>query len=233
MDKRILTPEIIVNTLKMFPIETQRDLMFGRGFFGIPPVVMVPDSNGERKMLPLDTEENMKIGCELRYQGMLERDITLGYAFYFISKPNRLQMFDFISHIYEIPEPEYTEILKGIWISTEFPHQHPIPKLVALFKRAQSDLLMDEDEKSIYTNLPEVVEVYRGLPDKKAKERGLSWTTDLQKAKWFAKRFNGKECKVLKANINKKHIFLYTDARNERECIVNPVGLKNVKVIAI
>jgi hypothetical protein len=230
IEKRVATPEIIVNVLRMFPLETQRDLLFGRQIFNIPQTIMMPGENGG-VMLHLNTEENMQKACDFRYGHILERNTGIGQVFYFISKPNRLQIFDIITRIYEIPEPEYSTILKNLWTATEFPHQHPIPKLVGLFQRAQRQFLMDENEYKILSDLPHTVTVYRGLPDKKAKVRGLSWTTDFEKAKWFASRFNGKDQKVMKAEIAKKYIFFYNDDRSEHECVVNPRGLKQVSVV--
>lgn len=227
-NKRVATPELIGNVLRMFPLELQRDMIFGRQIFDTPPVITIP-CNGGSKMLMLDTDENIREGCEFRYNNGIEDARSIGDVFYCISKPNRLQFFDIISNIFEIEEPEYSNILKSIWVSTEFPHQHPIPKLIKLFKRAKPELLMTDEEKSVYNNLSEIVEIYRGLPDKRAKLRGLSWTTDYKKAEWFAKRFNGKLSNIYKAQINKKHIFMYTDERKEHECVVNPRGLKNIR----
>lgn len=48
--------------------------------------------------------------------------------------------------------------------------------------------VMDEDEQAALAALPETVEVYRGVGHAAA-VRGLSWTTDHDKAVWFAQRF--------------------------------------------
>jgi hypothetical protein len=69
--------------------------------------------------------------------------------------------------------------------------------------------------------------VYRGIcGDGDAyRPRGLSWTDDLEKAKWFAKfpeeRYKTKfpNCHVYRVRIKKKDVYFYTNDRQEREFI--------------
>jgi hypothetical protein len=235
-EKRVATPEIIIKLLKMFPDNLQCDLLFDRSLFGAPRITMIPDkdsANG-RKMLVLDNTSAIQEALKFRWS-ILSESKSIHELFWHISKPSRLTVFEAINRIIEIPEKEYTSILKDIWISTEFPHQISVPRLVALFERANRTQLMDDSELDAFTKLPEIVTVYRGYSEENVKagmtkRRGISWTTDYEKALWFATRFNHIPT-VLQANAPKKHIYMYTDVRAEKEVVINPATLKNIKTI--
>jgi hypothetical protein len=234
--KQVATPDLIVKLLKMFPDELQCDLLFDRALFGAPRVTMIPDKNNtdNRKMLILDNKDSIKEALNFKWS-ILSKSKSIHELFWHISKPNRLTVFETINHIVEIPEDEYSSMLKDIWLSTEFPHQMSIPRLLALFERANRTQLMDESDLDTFIKFPETITVYRGYSEENVKagmtkRRGLSWTTDYKKALWFASRFNHVPI-VLQAEINKNHIFMYTNTRSEKECVLNPSHLKNVRVI--
>lgn len=229
MTKDEVTVDWMINILRMFPIDTQIGLLFGNGIFGAPHTIILPDGNGT--LLVMNTEENKRKGIEskLQYMGTSK---NVGEVFYHISKPNRLQIFELISRMRGFTEVDYNKILKNIWITTEFPHQMPIQKIVNLFKPTKRDLLMTPDDFTYFNDLPETVTIYRGLMDSKAKVRGLSWTTDPATANWFAKRF-AKNGNMMKSKINKKQVFMFTNERKEYECVVNPRGLQNIEITTI
>jgi len=133
---------------------------------------------------------------------------------------------------WETFEPkEFNQQLKDSWVLTEFPNwASPISNLVFLFKKSKKEKLMTKEELKFYNNLPEVVQVFRGLPDSKTKKRGLSWTNNKKTAEWFANRWKTKG-RVLSGTINKKDIFAVFLDRNESEIVLNPYrlngGLKN------
>ncbi len=75
--------------------------------------------------------------------------------------------------------------------------------------------------------------VYRGISGKGAARRirGISWTGDLEKAIWFAKRFSLEKPTVFKAIISKDLVFVYTNDRKESEFLCDiPRDLKLKKV---
>ncbi|DAC71764.1 MAG TPA: hypothetical protein DSN98_08725 [Thermoplasmata archaeon] len=223
--KRKLTKDLLIITLKMFPDEILKDLLYDRAPLpGMPQVISLPDEG----MVILDSPEKIKKAITFKLN-QLDKAGSVHEIFYWITKPNRLQILQFVTGIYEMEKEEYSKILKDIWMATEFPHQMPIPKLVDMFNQTEAHLLMSEDEMCIYTNLPETVTVFRGVQDKKAKLRGLSWTTEYEVAEWFANRWQ--RGKLYQAEIKKKHIFMFTNGRSEHECVVNPRYLKNVRQI--
>lgn len=149
----------------------------------------------------------------------------------FLHKPYQIELIDLAKESFT--KKDYTEFISDSWTDVEFPHQAGVRRLVRMFKDADAELLRTqcENDKKGYDALPETIIIYRGLQGKKAKCRGLSWTTNLEKAKWFANRFkfNGK---VYQAEISKKDVFFYTDERGEAEVVVNPAKLKKIQVIA-
>lgn len=229
MTKEEVTVDWILKIIRMFPTDTQIGLLFGNGLFGTPHAIILPDGN--HTPLIMDTEEKKKIGIESKLQYMATSQ-NVGEVFYHISKPNRLQIFEITSRMRSYTESDYNKILKNIWITTEFPHQMPIPKIVNLFKPTKRELLMTSEDFAYFNGFPETVTIYRGLMDSKAKVRGLSWTTDPITANWFTKRF-AKNGNLMKAKINKKHIFMFTNERKEYECVINPRGLQNIEATTI
>jgi len=148
----------------------------------------------------------------------------------FLHKPYQIELIDLAKG--RLTKKDYTTLLADAWTDVEFPHQAGVRRLVRMFQMADTELLKSqcENDKKGYDALPENITIYRGLQGKKAKCRGLSWTTDLEKAKWFAKRFafNGN---IFQAEISKKDVFFFTDERNEAEVVTNPYKLKNIKQV--
>jgi hypothetical protein len=108
-----------------------------------------------------------------------------------------------------------------------------IPKDVIsdLLKMADREKLMSlgdplPEDKDTYT-------LYRGIAGKGSARRkyGQSWTGNLEKAKWFAKRLSLEKPMVYQAVVPKDCICFYTDVRNEDEyvCLI-PDKLKLVEV---
>ena len=76
---------------------------------------------------------------------------------------------------------------------------------------------MTEEEYEIYNNLPETFTVYRGVASGR-NAKGMSWTQNLEVAKWFANRFNcGKKGYIQQATANKKDVLAYFNRRDEDE----------------
>lgn len=65
--------------------------------------------------------------------------------------------------------------------------------------------------------------VYRGVSGEEHEERrvrGLSWTTSIDRAREFAKRFDGPDPAVYEAVIEARHVLAYIDWNDEEEFIV-------------
>ena len=188
--------------------------------------VAIPPS----RELVLVTQENYQKIVQKKLDFVIEQvteaDDPLVHLFMLLSCPYRLQ---FLSYIQPYLTPEQLGFILGwTWCKTEFPHQNGISKMVKLFRLCSKETLMDEASRKTFDNIPEILTIYRGIQSKKARIRGLSWTTDLEKAKWFARRFNCNNT-VFEAKIEKKNVFACFDIRGESEVVVNPWCLKEVK----
>ena len=121
------------------------------------------------------------------------------------------------------------EILAGlgnIYVDTENPNGDvnvSVTTLRSWFAKANKKNLMTGDEYKYYNSLLEQITVYRGVGISR-KEKGLSWTQNIEKAKWFANRFNrkGRTGYVVTASISKDEILAYFGRRGEEEIICLP-----------
>ena len=112
---------------------------------------------------------------------------------------------------------DYWDLISWLWQDTECVYENLdtwIELMTLEFSEPQ--LMMNDKEKEVYDNLPEVVRVYRGGVD----DKGLSWSLSREKAEWFANRFDyGYE--VFEKDIKKSDILAYLNGRQEQEIICN------------
>lgn len=197
----------------------------------MPHVIMIPKDGvigNQPEFLIMDTDDKKKMAVDFRMDYLEKQCSNLSQLFWSINKPDRLTLLSLLTGIYSF-NGEYEDILRDAWVSTEFPHQMPIKRLTALFEQADLDKMMDDTEKAKLLALPDEITIYRGLPDQRAKKKGLSWSVNRNKAMWFATRWNSKKARLVTAKINKKNVYMYTDARKEEEVVVNPARLKIIE----
>jgi hypothetical protein len=91
---------------------------------------------------------------------------------------------------------------------------------------------MDAEEREHYFGLPDSLTVYRGVKLRKA-VNGLSWTFDLERAKWFARRWATKEQQSMVAigTVHKKNILAVFLGRNEKEIVSNKVNVQRIAAL--
>lgn len=130
-------------------------------------------------------------------------------------------------------EKEFAQLLALCWIQTEAPNQDvnvSQRELVEMFQNAKTENLMNLDECRKFAELPNELEIYRGVTEKnKDNILAMSWTMKRETAEWFAARFQG-EGKVYKATIRKEDILAVFLGRNEAEVIVDPKNLKDISL---
>lgn len=126
----------------------------------------------------------------------------------------------------------FSELLANAWIRSEMPNVDnsvDIDTLIEWFKEADKDKLMEQEDKEFWDNIPDEIILYRGVgtignPD------GLSWTDSREKAEWFRDRWEkldkANKRYILTANVPKEYILCCFNSRNEREYIVDTLGLK-------
>lgn len=124
-----------------------------------------------------------------------------------------------------------------IWVDSENPNSDvnvPLSEAVKWFRNSNKKILMDEEDFKVYESFPEKVKLYRGIT-KFGNPYGLSWTTNLDTAKWFANRFNINDRDngnyVIEAEVNKEDILAYFSGRNENEVIVDTSNILFKKLV--
>ena len=102
------------------------------------------------------------------------------------------------------------------------------PKAIALFRKVDGRLMMDEEEQEYFDALPDEVTLFRGcninelnyLKKKgNASCLGISWTTDRGVAEFFAFRVGNKDRVVVSVGVKKSSIIAFLNGRKEYECI--------------
>ena len=116
----------------------------------------------------------------------------------------------------------------------EAPHNDPdLSKadLISMFKSADPQSLMDDDEYKQFQTMDDTVTVYRGVTSYNADNvKALSWTLNKETAEWFAQRFD-EDGTVYEAQIGKEHIYAVFNGRNESEVILDPQYLTDITEI--
>ena len=126
---------------------------------------------------------------------------------------------------------DFSEILSDAWIRSENPNldaNFTPNKLLAMFKDADPQVLMDAEEREQLEELDDTVTVYRGVTSYNADNiKALSWTLEYDTAEWFAHRFEEDDT-VYEAQIPKQHIYALFNGRGESEVIVDPKYLTDI-----
>ncbi|WIB65891.1 hypothetical protein [Curtobacterium sp. MCBD17_040] len=122
---------------------------------------------------------------------------------------------------------EVTEVAAGIeqaWTTAEWPARALSVQLwLYLFERVidNGEYLRDAQVRPL-TDLPELLTLYRGATQQHAV--GMSWTDDLDRARWFAGRFNdvgGSTGVVWTVTVPRELVLARFDGRGEREYVLD------------
>lgn len=156
----------------------------------------------------------------LRYRNFIEKSGSIDEILLLITKPYRLQFLDIIQK--GLSPDEMGRLLAGVWVGNECPNNDVIPlsTIIKWFKNASKQSLMYADEFAYYDSLPDEFTVYRGIGSESNK-KGISYTLSLEKAEWFANRFQ-KKGYVLTGTAKKKDVIAYFNRREEQEILIEP-----------
>lgn len=124
---------------------------------------------------------------------------------------------------HEMTDAEYWEAVGDVWTDTENLWQwHELVPEILLNARPRREAMMDERERTWLAALPEEVIVFRGHEDNN--QMGWSWTTDPERAMWFAHRFSSLHDyqQVTVGKVKKADIIAVFLGRNESEVVADP-----------
>jgi hypothetical protein len=141
-------------------------------------------------------------------------------------RPYRLDAFMQIED--DLDDDEYWSILADIWLDSENIWQN-LDQWRELFESTRSGSPMTDEEEAALAAMPDPVPVYRGSVED-ANEYGLSWTTDRERAEWFAVRMTADDevGVVLDGLVAKEHVAAYFTGRGEDEIVVFDADLVDV-----
>ena len=190
------------------------------------------NKDGEFQLLDITAkEEDLKIWQEFM-KSKIEGAENVWGIYAFINKPYGLTFLKFAEPY--LSKEDFSKILGDAWVRSENPNDDPNftkRDLIAMFKRADKQALMTEEDYKRWQDLEKSITVYRGVtPHNEKNIRALSWTLDAEKAEWFAMRF-GENGKVYQAEIDKKDVYAYFGGRGESEVIVEPKGLQDITLV--
>lgn len=130
-------------------------------------------------------------------------------------------------------DAEWFEVAGSVWVDAEGPGINAEIWRSMVFCSDSPNLfhVMNDEEFEEFRKLPETITAYRGCGTKQHTRNGLSWTTDRDKAIWFAKRYRhtGWLAEVTVKNTAVAALF---HRRSESELIIPKVP-RGVKVIQL
>jgi hypothetical protein len=145
-----------------------------------------------------------------------------------IEKPYRYKFF--LKYQDKLTDEEYWKSLVDIFISTERQsHQKEDWILSFNSKRPKREnLFVEEEDLDFFNQLPDKVEVWRGV-DNEDFVMGLSWTTDEEQGEWFSQRLGSSgELQILcNGWIEKDKILM--SSQHENLIVCNPKDITDLK----
>lgn len=178
-------------------------------FFVDHPIFYTKFTIAENQQFDVSIEEEREEYYKIYFKFL--RKFSLEYIINtMIRTPYRIIFF--IKFFNEIKNKE--KIFEDIYIGTEFTHRN-YNEMSAIYNCCNLNNMnnIESDE--------EYITIYRGQNFKGYAKENISWTLNLDVAKWFANRFGG-EPVILTARIPKSLIWFYTDKRNEEEIVLIP-----------
>lgn len=200
--------------------------IFESGYIGM-------NQDGELKIVNILEDEKSRAEIIEQYHEKIDRCSNTVSVYNIIRKSYRLTFLKFIWNYLSVQDKG--RLLRSAWTESEDPNQDvnvSISEAVKMFKNSDKEFLMKENELEFLRSLPDEIKLYRGVAVGRNPE-GLSWTPNLELARWFSHRFDNKEEKgYVKCGIaNKKDILAYLDERNEEEIVISCSAVKNIQIV--
>lgn len=199
--------------------------IFETGITGIPKA-------GDVKMVNiLESEDDLKCLIKI-YSNRIMKSESARDVYSVIRKSYRLTFLKYILN--DLSIDDMSDLLAHAWTTSENPNGDvnvSLNTIVRWFNKANKRILMDSEEYSVYSSLPDTFEIYRGVGVNRNPE-GLSWTRSKKTAEWFANRYNvGKKCGYVQAAIaNKKDVLAYFNSRDEDEIVIS-ISKENISIV--
>ena len=229
--------EEIKNTAKCLfmavPIKQTEDLPVCQHPFTNTPLVLVKNGNNT-DFVDARTEEGFEKYKKQTFEIIDRADSIFGI----IMLLNSAYYMTFLKFTWKfMSDKDFGETLRDCWTQQEWPNRDnnvTHRELVSWFKKADKNTLMSEEDNAKLSELKakcltDGLTLYRGV-NQGGKPNGLSWTTDKEKAEWFANRWSNygvNDGKVYMMYITDPSLILaYFSDRGENEVIVDTIKMK-------
>lgn len=185
--------------------------------------------NGEPKLVNMLNDHCALRTAQSAMRARIDTQKTVRGVYDVIRKSYKLT---FLKYVHDhLSLSDMSELLADAWVNSENPNQDvnvPISLATDWFYQSDKSMLMHPDELAFFQALPQTITVYRGVAVGRTPD-GLSWTCNLEKAKWFANRFNKEQETgyVLAATIDKSFALAYFNRRGEDEVVVDTSAIEH------
>ena len=126
------------------------------------------------------------------------------------------------THLDVLPQEEIAKGLADAWTMCEWPGgagTTDIWELMFMLGGAGDNGYLDDDgNKQSYETLPKTMILYRGAHEDYVD--GMSWTSDIKRAEWFAQRLGTKGMSVYTITVPRELVLAKFDRRNENEYVI-------------
>lgn len=136
----------------------------------------------------------------------------------------------------EMTPPRWWELFGTVWIDSENIREN-YETWTDLLRSGNPDhmrSMMSNDEMLALDALPDAITIYQGHTSER--DDGWSWTTRLETAAWFARRFASlerDEAMLSTAWVPKTDVVAYLLSRNEYEILVDPDNVRDIETAAL
>lgn len=194
----------------------------------VPVDIEQPMTVGNMAFVDVLADENGRKQWIRKMENVIHNATELFNLYIIVRKSYRLAFLKYAKEYMSLKD--FSTYLADAWVSSENPNQDAncdIDMLISWFQQADKKTLMVTEDYKVYTSLPDELNIYRGVALGR-EPHGLSWTADLEKAKWFAHRFDrgDKQGYIETAIVKKEDVLAYSNTRDEDELVVNVRNLK-------
>lgn len=166
-------------------------------------------------------------------QAVAEQD---WHSFIFLhERPYRVDALEAVMFEHEIEDPAIVwSLVTSVWIDSENIYQN-FDRWRDIWERGparRAVKCMEQNERLALNAMPKTFTIYRGVGHVEA-SRGMSWTTDRERAIWFARRFAADDKRtplLITANVRRIDVLAHYLGRNESEIVVLPEHVEIVTV---
>jgi hypothetical protein len=123
----------------------------------------------------------------------------------------------------------YWSLVGEVWTDGESIHKHFVGwQRVWSDPRPHKRECMTPEEQAALEGMPASFPVWRGV-GLRGRVQGLSWTTDYEKAAWFARRFDQGRGRLIHGEVRRRDVHAFFQSRDESEIVTSDVRVFKVE----